>query len=139
MLAAHQHLQACLTSAAQGAGMGAMRLPQRAFSKHVNASGVCLPRRRRGPLARQAYTANIAAPAPPAPLPPPPEKASLIKVLPYLTKLACGEPRMALRLCAALTALFVAKGSGAPPARLRLFPIFRYVILCAFQGDFCLV
>lgn len=48
----------------------------------------------------------------PKPLPPPPKQATLFQVLPYLSNLAFSEPRMGLRLFAALAALMVAKAAG---------------------------
>eukprot|EP00892_Ulva_mutabilis_P005128 jgi/Ulvmu1/2988/UM015_0028.1 len=48
----------------------------------------------------------------PKPLPPPPKQATVVQVLPYLSDLAFSEPRMGLRLFAALGALMVAKAAG---------------------------
>jgi hypothetical protein len=46
------------------------------------------------------------------PLPPVPEKATLFHVFPYLSRLAISEPRVLLRLIAAIFALLLAKSSG---------------------------
>ncbi len=50
---------------------------------------------------------------PPRPLPPPPSSANLVDVLPYLVRLALGDPSLRWRLGAAMCLLIVSKATGA--------------------------